>query len=219
MKLSIASLSTNAQLGLLLVTLGFVGLFLGDPYGRATATIDTAELAEIVQREVDHVSPEQLADWVIQGRADYRLIDLRTPADFGQYHIPGAENVPITGLADHGLLRNEKIVLYSEGGIHSAQAWFLLRAKQYAGVYILRGGLQEWKDSVLFPSLPADATPAQRVTFAKMAEVSRFFGGQPQDVPGAAPPAVAPALRMENMPASGPPPASAGPKKKKKEGC
>jgi len=219
MKLSIAALSTNAKLGLLLVTLGFAGLFLGDPYDRAAATIDTAELAEIVQREVDHISPEQLADWIIPGRADYRLIDLRIPADFGQYHIPGAENVLITGLADHGLLRNDKIVLYSEGGIHSAQAWFLLRAKQYAGVYILRGGLQEWKDSVLFPSLPADATPAQRVTFAKMAEVSRFFGGQPQDVPGAAHPSVAPALRMANMPASAPPPASVAPKKKKKEGC
>ena len=219
MKLSIAALSTNAKLGLLLVTLGFAGLFLGDPYDRAAATIDTAELAEIVQREVDHVSPEQLADWIIQGGADYRIIDLRSPADFEQYHIPGAENVPITGLADHGLLRNEKIVLYSEGGIHSAQAWFLLRAKQYAGVYILRGGLQEWKDSVLFPSLPADATPAQRVTFAKMAEVSRFFGGQPQGVASAAHPAVVPALQMAKMPTSAPPPASAAPKKKKKEGC
>jgi len=219
MKLSIAALSTNAKLGLLLVTLGFAGLFLGDPYDRAAATIDTAELAEIVQREVDHVSPEQLADWIIRGGADYRIIDLRSPADFEQYHIPGAENVPITGLADHGLLRNEKIVLYSEGGIHSAQAWFLLRAKQYAGVYILRGGLQEWKDSVLFPSLPADATPAQRVTFAKMAEVSRFFGGQPQGVASAAHPAVVPALQMAKMPTSAPPPASAAPKKKKKEGC
>jgi rhodanese-related sulfurtransferase len=219
MKLSIAALSTNAKLGLLLVTLGFAGLFLGDPYDRAAATIDTAELAEIVQREVDHVSPEQLADWIIQGGADYRIIDLRSPADFEQYHIPGAENVPITGLADHGLLRNEKIVLYSEGGIHSAQAWFLLRAKQYAGVYILRGGLQEWKDSVLFPSLPADATPAQRVTFAKMAEVSRFFGGQPQGVASAAHPAVVPALQMAKMPTPAPPPASAAPKKKKKEGC
>jgi rhodanese-related sulfurtransferase len=219
MKLSIATLSTNAKLGLLLVILGIVGLFIGNPYDRATATIDTAELAEIVQREVDHVSPEQLADWIIQGRADYRLIDLRAPADFAQYHIPGAESVPITGLADHGLLRNEKIVLYSEGGIHSAQAWFLLRAKEYAGVYILRGGLQEWKDSVLFPSLPAGATPAQRVTFEKMAEVSRFFGGQPQGVASAAQPAVAPALPMAKMPTSAAPPAAAAPKKKKKEGC
>ena len=219
MKRRFSALSMNAKLGLLLVCLGAAGLFFGSPYERATATIDTTELAEIVQREVDHVSPEQLADWIIQGRADYRLIDLRTPAEFEQYHIPGAENVAITGLADRGLLRNEEIVLYSEGGIHSAQAWFLLRAKDYAGAYILRGGLEQWKDSVLFPSLPADATPAQRVTFAKMAEVSRFFGGQPQGVAAAARPAVAPALPMAKMPASVAPPAAAAPKKKKKEGC
>jgi len=157
MKLSIAALSTNAKLGLLLVTLGFAGLFLGDPYDRAAATIDTAELAEIVQREVDHVSPEQLADWIIRGGADYRIIDLRSPADFEQYHIPGAENVPITGLADHGLLRNEKIVLYSEGGIHSAQAWFLLRAKQYAGV----PALQMAKMPTSAPP-PASAAPKKK---------------------------------------------------------
>ncbi|MBP1774946.1 MAG: Rhodanese domain protein [candidate division NC10 bacterium] len=219
MKHRLSQLSTNAKLGALAVCLGVAALFFGDPYDSATATLDTAELAEIVQREVDHVSPEQLADWIIQGRADYRLIDLRTPAEFEQYHIPGAENVAITGLTGHGLLRNEKIVLYSEGGIHSAQAWFLLRAKEYDGVYILRGGLQEWKDSVLFPSLPPDATPSQQVTFAKMAAVSAFFGGQPQGVAAAARPAVAPALPMAKMPATGAPPAAASPKKKKKEGC
>jgi len=214
-----SKLSMNAKLGLLLLVLGVVALFIGNPYDRATATIDTAELAEIVQREVDHVAPEQLADWIIQGRADYRLIDLRTPEEFEQYHIPGAENVAITGLADHGLLRNEKIILYSEGGIHSAQAWFLLRAKDYDGVYILRGGLQDWKDSVLFPSLSADATPAQRVTFAKMAEVSTFFGGQPQGVAAAARPSVATALPMVKIPAAAPVAKSPPPKKKKKEGC
>jgi len=219
MKSWFSKLSMNAKVGLLLLVLGVVALFIGNPYDRATATIDTAELAEIVQREVDHVAPEQLADWIIQGRADYRLIDLRTPEEFEQYHIPGAENVAITGLADHGLLRNEKIILYSEGGIHSAQAWFLLRAKDYNGVYILRGGLQDWRDSVLFPSLPADATPAQRVTFAKMAEVSKFFGGQPQGVAAAARPSVATALPMLKMPATAPAAKSPPPKKKKKEGC
>lgn len=218
MKRWLSSLSLNAWLGLIVICLGVAGLFFGNPYNRATATIDTAELAEIVQREVDHVSPEQLADWIIQGTTDYRLIDLRTDAEYGQYHIPGAENVGITGLADHGLLRNEKIILYSEGGIHSAQAWFLLRAKGYEGVYILRGGLEQWKDSVLFPSLPASASPAQRVTFAKMAEVSKFFGGQPQGGGAAPGPAVAPALPALKMPATTAPPAAA-PKKKKKEGC
>jgi len=33
---------------------------------------------------------------------------------------------------------------------------------------MLRGGLEEWKDRVLFPKLAADPTPAQSVEFAKM---------------------------------------------------
>jgi len=224
----LSRLTLNQKLGALALLLGAGAIFAAPSRGGAVS-LDPAELAVIVQREVDHVRVEEVADWIVQGRADYRLVDLRDEKAYAEYHIPGAELIPITGLVpgaegpglrqEPPLARNEKVVLYSDGGIHSAQAWFLLRAKQYAGVYILRGGLQEWKDSVLFPSLPAAATPAQRVTFAKMAEVSRFFGGQPQDVPGAAHPAVAPALRMADMPASAPPPASVAPKKKKKEGC
>ena len=43
----------------------------------------------------------------------------------------------------------------------------LLRAKGYKGVYILRGGLEAWKDSVLFPRIPENPTPAQVVEFAR----------------------------------------------------
>lgn len=211
-------LTTNRTLGLLLGLLGFVALFLGTPYKGTTATLDATELARIVEREVDHVAPETLADWIIQGKADFRLIDLRSETEYAGYHVPGAENVTLTALADHGLQRNEKIILYSEGGIHSAQAWFLLKAREYNGVYMLRGGLEEWKEKVLFPVLPADPTPAQRVEFAKMKEVSAFFGGTPQTGTTAEQPAVVTALPKLDMPA--PAPASgAAPKKKKKEGC
>ena len=79
--------------------------------------------------------------------------------------------------------------------------------------------LQEWKDSVLFPSVPADATSAQRVTFAKMSEVSKFFGGQSLGVAAPAQPAVEPALPLVGIPSTPAPPAAAVPKKKNKEGC
>jgi rhodanese-related sulfurtransferase len=45
-------------------------------------------------------------------------------------HIPTAELVELRDLHDYPLYHNEKIVLYSDGGIHSAQAWFLLRAER-----------------------------------------------------------------------------------------
>jgi rhodanese-related sulfurtransferase len=215
-----STLSLNARLGLLGGLLGFGALVIGNPSGTSGVTIDPQELARIVQTETDHVSPETLADWIIQGKADYRLIDLRSDTAFAQYHIPGAENVPLTALSGYGFLRNEKIVLYSDGGIHSAQAWFLLKARDYRGVYLLRGGLEEWKEQILFPTIPENPTPEQAAAFEKRKQVSTFFGGTPlagTRQEGAAAIAM-PAPAMPAPPAAG---AATGgaPAKKKKEGC
>lgn len=215
----LASLSVPQKAAIAVIALGFLGLFAGDPYKGSRYTIDEQELARVVETTVDHVSPQELADWIIQGKADFRLIDLRTEKEFNEYRIPGAENVPLTSLMNHGLSTQEKIVLYSDGGIHSAQAWFLLRAKGYRAAYMLFGGLEEWKDKVLFPKLAANATPAETVEFAKMSAVSTYFGGAPQS--GVADTAASAAIVMPKleMPASTPAATGAAPKKKKKEGC
>jgi rhodanese-related sulfurtransferase len=180
MKTVFQNLSLNKKLALIAFTLGLVALFSGNPYHSSEATVNAKELALIVEKEVDHVNVDVLADWIIQGRADYRLIDLRSDKEFSSYHIPSAENITLSGLDQSGLKHNEKIILYSEGGIHSAQAWMLLKAKDYKGVYILRGGLEEWKDQILFPRVPEKPTPAQIIEFAKTKEISKYFGGTPQ---------------------------------------
>ncbi len=212
------SLTLKHRLALLAVALGAIAVFAGDPYGGTATTIAPKELAVIVGTEVDHVGAEELADWLVQGRADFRLLDLRSDAAFKEYHIPQAEPVPMEKLLDYGLQRNEKVVLYSDGGIHSAQAWFLLRAKGYRGVYILRGGLEEWKDAVLFPRLAPGATPQEAAKFERKAQVAKFFGGAAQT--GGATGAAAPKVEMPKLAA--PPPSAApaaGGAKKKKEGC
>jgi rhodanese-related sulfurtransferase len=211
-------LSLERKLAVAAFLLGVLALVAGNPYGGGAVTLDTGELAAIVEGKVDHVAPGELADWIIAGRADYRLIDLRTEAEFAEYRIPTAENIPITGLADAGLLRNEKIVLYSEGGIHSAQAWMLLRARGYKGVYILFGGLEEWKDKVLFPVEPVNPTPDQAAAFEKAKQVSAHFGGSPQTASGTTQATVRQALPKLQMPAAAPAAAPGG-KKAKKEGC
>jgi rhodanese-related sulfurtransferase len=139
MKLSISGWSLKSKLALAAFVLGALAVF-GDPTGGGAVTIHPQELAALVQKEVDHVSVHDLAGWIVQGKSDYRLIDLRDAGAYSAYHIPPAENLAITDLPGDTLARNEKIVLYSEGGIHSAQAWFLLKAQGFEGVYILRGG-------------------------------------------------------------------------------
>ena len=211
----LAPRTLHHRLAALALVLGAVAVF-GDPGGGPIVILDTRELAVIVESEVDHVTADELADWILKGRADYRLIDLRDAGPYAEYHIPTAENVPITDLSDYPLFRNEKIVLYSGGGIHSAQAWFLLRARGYSGVYILLGGLASWQEDVLFPALPAPDDPESRASFARIAEVSRYFGGTPQTGEPAAGEAPARVLPKVEMPANAPVVVR---KKKHKEGC
>jgi rhodanese-related sulfurtransferase len=211
-------LSLNQKLALVVGLLGFLAIFVGSPYKGHTATMNVKELALLVGNQTDHVSVEELADWIIKGRADYRLIDVRSEKDYEEYSIPTAENIPIASLFDASLQRNEKLILYSEGGIHAAQAWFLLKAQQYNNSYILRDGLAEWKDKILFPSIAENATAEEKAAFEKQKAVSAYFGGAPRTGSTDAkttPQIVMPKLEMPSAAA-----ATAGtPKRKKKEGC
>jgi len=218
-------LSGNQKLALLAVALGLGALVIGAPQ-RGTITINERELAAMVEGEVDHVTPDELADWIVAGRQDFRLVDLRSAADYAEYHIPQAERLAITALADSNLARNEKIVLYSAEGIHSAQAWFLLKAKKFPAVYILLGGLKQWTDQVVFPESPAEsASPAERIAFARSAERARTFGGAPRAASASlaasaatAGLSAAPTALPKVAPPAAPTPAAAA-AKVKKEGC
>jgi len=212
-------LTLNQKLGVAALVLGALALF-SQPHRGPFVKLDARELALVVEQEVDHVTPAELAAWIVEGRADYRLIDLRTADEFESYHIPTAENAQLPALNDYPIQRNQKIVLYSEGGIHSAQAWLLLRAQGYGGVYTVLGGLDGWKDEVLFPTLPAETGPKERARFERAAVVARFFGGEARTdgAPAASAPAVAlPKLVSPAGPAQ--PVAPGAPRKKKKEGC
>ena len=220
-------LTLNQKLAAAALALGAAALF-ASPYPGTRVTLDAKELALIVGTEADHVEATELAAWIIESRADYRLIDLRTPAEFEQYHIPTAVNIPMNVLTESGLGRQEKLVLYSEGGIHSAQAWMLLRAQGYTSVSMLKGGLDAWKDQVVFPVLADHATAAERARDERLRSISAFFGGQPRSaaavaaganaMPGMAAPAT-PTLPKAVAPPSPPGGAKAAPAKKKKEGC
>ena len=214
------TLTLNQKLALAAIGLGAVALF-AEPRSGHAVSIAPKDLAVIVQREGDHVTVRELADWIVAGRADHRVIDLRSAEEYAAYHIPGAEHVPVAALPDRRFGPTEKVVLYSDGGIHAAQAWFLLRAQGARNTYILLGGLDSWRDEVLFPALPAATSPFQQQRNEQLAHVARHFGGQARDAAGQAigAGAASPPMPPVAMPAA--PAGSALPVavRKKKEGC
>jgi len=154
-----------------------VGAVFGTPYRGDVVTLNARELAVIVERKQDHITVQELADRIVAGDVSFRLLDLREDSSFAEYHIPGAELVTLTDLPDYPIFRNEEIILYSDGGIHAAQGWFLLRAMGFKGVHTIFGGLDTWKEEILFPILAdveGDASAVERLRY-----VSEYFGGQP----------------------------------------
>ena len=216
MKKLFKKFSIQGKLGILAVILGFFAIFAGSPYKNSSVSINSKELALIVEKEVDHITAEELADWIIKAKADYKLIDLRDEKSFEEYHIPGAFNKKITELNDGELFRNEKIILYSDGGIHAAQAWFLLKARGFKSVYTLLGGIEEWKDEILFPVIPDNLTGEETSKYEKKKEISKFFGGTPQ-TGSETETSIKPDIKLPKleMPSSVP----STTVKKKKEGC
>jgi rhodanese-related sulfurtransferase len=214
-------LDLKVKLASIAILLGVIAFLISNPFNNSSATINAKDLSVIVQTEVDHVNVDELADWIIKSKVDFRLVDLRSEKEFNEYNIPGSENILITDLLNGSLQRNEKIILLSDGGIHSAQAWFLLKAKDFKNVYMLRGGLEEWKDKILFPKLSATATDDEKAKFEIASAISRYFGGTPQLVSGDQATAVAiqpttPATPKIQAPAGS---SSGVAKKKKREGC
>jgi rhodanese-related sulfurtransferase len=173
-------LPIRKRVGIFAIILGFIAVFAGSPYDRSTTNINVKEFALSSVTDESRVDVDELADWIIKGKYDYRLVDLRDTEKYESYNIPFSENIPIRELLDSDLMRNEKIVLYSDEETVAAQSWFLLKADNFKSVYILKGGLKSWKDQVLFPTLASEPTKEQLALFEKKIEVSKFFGGQPQ---------------------------------------
>jgi len=219
----LCKLGINRALALLAFLLG-AGAIFAQVYPDRTISVHEAELLTASARAEDHVPPAELAGWIVEGRADYRLIDLRDGTAFADYHLPTAENVPLTDIAEYGLLRNEKIVVYADGDLPAAQAWLLLRGRGYQGVYTLQGGLDAWKDQVLFPMMPQSPSPEEQARFEEAAHVAKLFGGQPraaasggdaQLVDMSALQASTPAVAAPSLPAAGGGKSRRGPR----EGC
>lgn len=212
-------LTVNQRLALAAFLLGAGAVFARPTVG-ATVSINPQELAVIVQRGADRVAPIDLANWIIEGRSDYRLIDLRDEGQYSRYHIPTAENVPLAALPSVEIEPTEKVLVYSDDGARSAQGWFLLRARGLKGAYMLTGGLDGWKQTVLFPIL---ADGSKQSSDAKLQAISRHFGGAPRAAGSgsAGAPVPDPAVSNATTLPPPPPPVSGGvrPKAKKKEGC
>ncbi|MGC5334008.1 rhodanese-like domain-containing protein [Micromonospora sp. DT62] len=98
----------------------------------APPTLDAATLRELID----------------SGRAP-RMLDVRTPAEFGTAHVPGTYNVPLDVLREHReeLRRHldETVVLICRSGARATRAGQALADVGLPDLRILDGGMTAWQ--------------------------------------------------------------------------
>ena len=91
------------------------------------------------------VTPDEVAS--LPPESDVLVLDVRTPREFTQYHIPGSLLIPVQELAARWqeLDPDRPTICVCEHGIRSETAAEFLAARDFAHVATMRGGLVRWE--------------------------------------------------------------------------
>ena len=152
---------------------------------------NAAELVQTIVDEKDHVTPGELAHWIMEKRQDYELIDIRAPWQYDDYHIPTAINIPLAQFFQENNLkrldRGRKIVVYGLGSGHAAETQLLLSMKGY-NAYSLHEGISEWWDLIITPTSLRSETQSP-AGYRQAKQLREYFtgGAGPQGAGTAAP--------------------------------
>ncbi|MDX9945929.1 MAG: rhodanese-like domain-containing protein [Bacteroidales bacterium] len=171
-------------LALILIPLGII--IAAVPADRVSQVrLTPEELLQEAGAGVQFITPDAIADMLVQKDPSLRLIDVRTPEEFDAYSMPGAVNVPLSNLlADEykDILNQDAYVnvFYSNGSVYANQAWMITRQLGYENNFVLEGGLNYWFGNILSPQEPTQTSPDEefaRYDFRKSAAAALGGGG------------------------------------------
>ena len=82
---------------------------------------------------------------------DVQLVDVRSPEEYDDMHIDGAQNIdfrsPTFNADVKKLDKSKPVVLYCKGGGRSAKCAKILKDAGFEKIYDLEGGLSKWQYS------------------------------------------------------------------------
>ena len=171
-------------LSIILLTLAFGFNIL--PEKNFSKDLTAEDLLLAVLDDSRYISSDDIASMLLNNDPSLGLIDVRDSAQFNAFSLPGAVNIPLDSLltetASYYLDQNIKInVFYSNGSIYASQAWLLSKRKGFKNVLIMRGGLNNWVETILQPTEPKPNEPSSAFDLYQFRKgASQFFGGGSQ---------------------------------------
>ncbi len=172
-------------LTLIMVVLAFGTIFISNK--KQPKQIDPQQLlAELVQ-PTRYVTTDQVAKMIIAKDPSLMLMDVRDEDSYNTYTLPGAINLPVDSLMKKSYVTllgipGTKVVFFSNDDIKADQAWVLSKRLEFKSIYVMKGGLNRWMETIINPVAPADDEPYtayETYTFRKGAQL--YFTGSKTD--------------------------------------
>ena len=162
---------------------GFGAMFLPntEPFEHV---INEAELLAAVNKEGRYITTDEIAQVIIESDPSFLLIDVRSAEAFEKYTLDGAINIPSDKIfeEENEMYFNQDVyttVLFSNGSSLADQTWLRLRSYDYKGNKVMKGGLNNWYNTIINPQPPNDMDYTEKsynqYLFRKGASV--FFTG------------------------------------------
>ena len=116
--------------------------------------------------EKTYLTVDQVAKFLVTEDSTIMIFDLRTPEEFKIMNIPGSVNIPYADLLNnkHDLYlsdRSKKKIFYSNGDFDSNYAYAIARGLNYRNVYVMKGGMNEWYNTVMNSSFSGERISAR----------------------------------------------------------
>jgi rhodanese-related sulfurtransferase len=195
-------MNTRVILSIILVSLGSIAAIL-PKQKTSSVQLDADELLREIKLKTYQVSPDELADRLINHDPTIMLIDVRDSVQYHAYHLPGAINIPLDKLLDENWLPyvdqiSKENIFYSNGTTLSSEAWILTRQLGFKNNYVLAGGLNDWFNTIIKPDRPGSMATREEIDlYDRRKAASMYFTGSTAANDAGSAPALPPVPRKK----------------------
>jgi sulfur-carrier protein adenylyltransferase/sulfurtransferase len=178
-------------LAVLLIVLAFGLVVL--PKKKEMKETDPKALLSALTEKSRFLSVDLITHRIIENDPTLLLIDLRPADQFKAFSLPGSVNIQPDSLLSATTLEllnqpGKDKILYANSDLTAEKAWLLGTRYSVSRLYILKGGLNEWYNTIIKPgdvSTAASSTDLDLISFRNAARQYFTGAGQTSNEPEA----------------------------------
>jgi len=165
---------------LIFIALGLVIL----PKKKDKMEMDSKIRLSSITEKSRYLTADQVTHRIIENDPALLLIDLRPAEEFRKFALPGSINLHPDSLLSKSTIElfmqaGKDKVLYADAELISEKVWLLFSQVTIKRMYIMKGGMKEWQNTILqeqIPSATASTTELDLISFRNAAR--QYFTGE-----------------------------------------